>query len=66
MLEFWVGIILTKGVSACRRQKMMNVLLFSHILFRYIQHSASVVEGANIGPDGVCALSVFVPFTSGG
>jgi hypothetical protein len=45
---------------------MMNTLL-SHILFVVILHLASVVvEAANIGPDGLCALSTFVPFTSGG
>jgi hypothetical protein len=45
---------------------MMNMMLLSHILFGVILHSASVAEGANIGPDGVCALSTFVPFTVGG
>jgi hypothetical protein len=43
----------------------MNMLL-SYILFAFILHSAPIVEGTNIGPDGVCALSTFVPFTSGG
>jgi hypothetical protein len=46
---------------------MMNVLL-SHILFGVTLHlpSVVVVEAANIGPDGLCALSTFVPFTSVG
>jgi hypothetical protein len=46
---------------------MMNMLLY-HILLGVILHLASVVvvEAANIGPDGLCALSTFVPFTSGG
>jgi hypothetical protein len=45
----------------------MNMLL-SHILFLgVILHlAASVVEAANIGPDGLCTLSTFVPFTFGG
>jgi hypothetical protein len=42
----------------------MNMLL-CHILFGGILlHLALVVEAANIGPDGLCALSTFVPFTS--
>jgi hypothetical protein len=53
-------------VHACTRQKMMNMMLLYHILCGVILHSAFIVEGANIGPDGVCALSTFVPFTSGG
>jgi hypothetical protein len=46
--------------------KMMNMMSLSHILFGVILHLAFIVKGANIGPDGVCALSTFVPFTSGG
>jgi hypothetical protein len=39
-------------------------MVLSHILFGGILLSlASVVEAANIGPDGLCALSTFVPFT---
>jgi hypothetical protein len=45
---------------------MMNMILLSLIIFGVILNSASVIEGANIGPDGVCALSTLVPFTSGG
>jgi hypothetical protein len=44
---------------------MMNMLL-SHILFGAIVLLAPVIEAANIGPDGLCTLSAFVPFTSGG
>jgi hypothetical protein len=46
---------------------MMNTFL-SHIVLGVILHLASVVvvEAANIGPDGLCALSTFVPFTSVG
>jgi hypothetical protein len=50
-------------VNAYGTQKMMTMILPSLIVFIVILNLASVVEAANIGPDGICALPTFVPFT---